>query len=223
MKRVVLFLLVLGIGIPLFAQGQLQLPEHHFASGSGSWSLAGTRLFQTAVDRNARLAKVNFQIPQSGPMIYEFNVRYEDVVDKTHAGFGLHIFANNVIHRASWGSGTSYLLWLNYDENPITPGIPRGFSAQVYRSRTNSVMELVESIDLNQYADLLTWENLSQPIPFRIWANGDTGEVRVYDPSDPDMQSYYYFHIDRRDLPLRGNWISLRVNGARLSFGMGLE
>ena len=218
MKRIVLFLLVLGMGVSLFAQ----VPVHHFATGSGGWSFIGERLYQTAIDSNARLAKVNFQAPQSGPMIYEFNVRYEDVITKTHGGFGIHIFANDVVHRASWGSGASYLLWLNYDERPVTPGIPRGFSAQIYRSYSNSRMELVESFDLNEFAYLLTWENLSQPVPARIWVNGDTGEVRVYDPTDPDLQYYFYFFLDRRSLPLRGNWASLRVNGVRLSFGMGL-
>jgi len=199
------------------------LPEHHFASGSGNWSFTGNRLFQNAIDSNARLAKVNFRAPQSGPMIYEFNVRYEGNMNQTHGGFGLHIFANNVVHRASWGSGTSYLLWLNYDENPVNRAIPRGFSAQVYRSRSNSLMELVESFDLNEFAYLLTWENLTSNVPARIWINGDTGEVRVYDPTDPDLEYYFYFFLDRRDLPLRGDWVSLRVNGARLSFGIGLE
>jgi hypothetical protein len=153
-------------------------------------------------------------------MIYEFNVRYEDSFDKTHAGFGLHIFANNVVHNASWGSGASYLLWLNYDENPITPGIHKGLSAQVYRSRSNSVMDLIESVDLNEYAAFLTPEDLAHPIPFKIWADGNTGEVRVYDPTDAEGNAYFYFFVDRSLVPLRGEWASLRVNGARLSFGL---
>jgi len=210
MKRLVLFLLVLGLGVSLFAQAQL--PEHYFASGS--WFLSGDRLFQN--DANARLAKVNAYAPQSGPMIYEFNVRYESGVEDGHGGFGLHIFANNVLNRVSWGSGNSYLLWLNYDDYPITKGIPRGFSAQVYRSVTNSYMELLQSFDLNEFAYLLTYENVADPIPVKIWADGNTGEVRVYDPTDPDY--YWYFYLDGKNL--RGNWISLRTNGIRLSFGM---
>jgi hypothetical protein len=83
-------------------------------------------------------------------------------------------------------------------------------------------MELVESVDLNSYLPLLTWENLAQPVSFRIWANGDTGEIRAYDPSDPDLANYYYFYVDSKDLPLRGNWVALRTNGIKLSFGMGL-
>jgi len=222
MKRFFLVVLVLGLGVSLSAQ-QMEVPDYYFATGSGSWSFVGDRLFQNEVDSNARLAKVNFRVPQSGPMIYEFNVRYEDIEDKTHAGFGIHIFANNVVHHASWGSGTSYLLWLNYDENPIPGmGIPAGLSAQVYRSYSNSRMELVESIDLNHYLDLLTMENLAYAVPFRIWADGDTGEVRVYDPTDPDLRYFYYFFISEASLPLTGEWVSLRANGVRLSFGMGL-
>ena len=216
MKRFVLFLLVMGLGASLFAQ---QLPEYHF--GSGSWSFIGSRLYQN--DANARLAKVNFLAPQSGPMIYEFNVRYEDGILDGQGGFGLHVFANDVLHSASWGSGKSYLLWLNYDDNPITKGIPRGFSAQIYRSISNSYMELVDSFDLNQYAYLLTYENCAyQTVPGRIWIDGNTGEVRVYDPTDPNWNNYFYFYIDRKDLPLKGNWASLRTNGLKLSFAMGL-
>jgi hypothetical protein len=216
MKRLVLSLLVMGMTVSLFAQ--VQLPEYHFASGN--WGFIGTRLYQN--DAGARLAKVNLRAPQNGPMIYEFNARYEDGVQDGHGGFGLHIFGDSAYNSASWGAGKSYLLWLNYDEKPITAGIPAGFSAQVYKSTTNSQMELVQSVSLNQYLPLLTWDNLASPIPFRIWVNGDTGEVRVYDPADPDLANYYYFYIDRKDLPLRGNWMALRTNGIKLSFGLGL-
>ena len=217
MKRLVLFILILGLGVSLFAQ--VQLPEHQFASGS--WQFIGDRLYQN--DANARLAKLNVRAPQSGPMIYEFNVRYEDGVEDGHGGFGIHIFADEALNGASWGSGQSYLLWLNYDENPITRGIPRGFSAQLYRSITHSRMDLLESFDLNEYAYLLTYENCAaNPVPAKIWVNGDTGEVRVYDPTDPDMESYFYFYLSRNDVPFSGNWLSLRTNGIKLSFGMGL-
>jgi len=215
MKRLILLLLILGVGVSLFAQ--VQLPEHHFASGR--WNFVGERLFQS--DTGARLAKVNILAPQSGPMIYEFNVRYEDGIQDGHGGFGIHVFANDILNRASWGSGQSYLLWLNYDEAPITRGIPRGFSAQIYRSVTNSYMELIDSIDLNQYAYLLTWENCAaNSVPARIWIDGNSGEVRVFDPTDPTWNYYFYFFLPARNL--RGNWVSLRTNGLSVSFGMGL-
>jgi hypothetical protein len=216
MKKLVLCLLVAALAVPLFAQ--VQLPNYRFAAGN--WNLVGPRLYQN--DAQARLAKVNIQVPQSGPMIYEFNARYEDGVQDGHGGFGLHIFADNVYNAASWGSGKSYLLWLNYDEKPTAKGVPRGFSAQVYKSYSNSRMELVESVDLNRYLPLLTQENLSSSVPFRIWVNGNTGEVRVYDPTDPNLANYFYFYVDRKDVPLKGNWIALRTNGIKLSFGMGL-
>ena len=211
MKRLILFILVFGVGVSLFAQ----IPQHRFAAGN--WKFAGDRLYQN--DAGARLAKVNFYIPQSGPMIYEFNVRYEDGIENGHGGFGLHVFANDVLHSASWGSGTSYLLWLNYDEHPITRGIPRGFSAQVYRSTSNSSMDLIETYDLNEFAGLLTYENCAMDsVPAKIWIDGNTGEVRIYDPTDLD--EYFYFNLPSRGL--RGNWVSLRTNGIKLSFEMGL-
>lgn len=211
MKRLVFFTLILGTAITLFAQ--TPIPQHRFASGR--WQFSGSTLSQD--DADARLAKINFRVPQSGPMIYEFSVKYEDGAEDGHGGFGLHIFVDSPYDGESWGAGKSYLLWLNYDEAPYTPGIPRGLSAQVYRSLTNSRMELVESISLDEYLPVLL-ENLDKPIPFKIEANGDTGEVRVYDPANPN--AYFYFFIDRRDLPMKGDWVSLRTNGIKLSFTM---
>jgi hypothetical protein len=212
MKQTLLFALILGAAAAVSAQ--VQLPEHRFASGN--WSIAEGRVYQN--DMAARLAKVNLRIPQNGPMIYEFNARYEAGLQGGRGGFGIHIFADTIYNGASWGCGRSYLLWLNYDEKPLDPAIPSGLSAQVYRSSSHSRMDLVQSIDLNQYADLLTPENLSYPVPFRIWADGGTGEVRVYDPTDPDLEEYFFFTVEIKDLPLQGNWIALRTNGMRLSF-----
>jgi hypothetical protein len=211
MKRIVLFLAVAAFAAPLFSQ--VVLPEHRVASGV--WNLSGSRLYQN--DARARLAKVNIRAPQNGPMVYEFDVRYESGAEDGHGGFGIHIFGDSAFNAASWGSGKSYLLWLNYDEKPISRDIPRGFSAQVYRSYSNSRMDLVQSVDLNRYAPLLTEENLSSPVPFRITVDGDSGEVRVYDPTDPG--AYYYFFIDKKELPLKGNWAAVRTNGIQLSFG----
>jgi hypothetical protein len=217
MKRLVFFLLIIGIAVSVF--GQVQLPEYRFASGS--WGFVGTRLYQN--DARAPLAKVNLRVPQSGPMLYEFNARYESGAEDGHGGFGIHLFADSAYNAASWGAGKSYLLWLNYDENPIrNSGIPAGLSAQVYRSTSNSSMTLADSVDLNEFAYLLTNENLSQAVPVKIWMDGSTGEVRVYDPTDPDLAYYFYFYIDPKDVPLRGNWVALRTNGIKLSFGLGL-
>jgi hypothetical protein len=217
MKRLVFFLLISGIAVSLFAQ--VQLPEYRFASGS--WNFSGPRLYQN--DDRAPLAKVNFRVPQSGPMLYEFNARYESGAEDGHGGFGVHVFADSSYNAASWGVGKSYLLWLNYDENPLrNSGIPAGLSAQVYRSLSNSSMTLVDSVDLNEFTYLLTDYNLSQSVPVKILADGSTGEVRIYDPTDPDLNYYFYFYVDPRDVPLRGEWVSLRTNGMKLSFALGL-
>jgi hypothetical protein len=216
MKRVCFFLVIAAAASLVY--GQTPAPEYQVASGT--WNFTGGRLYQN--DAAARLAKVNIPAPQTGPMIYEFNVRYETGAEDGHGGFGLHIFGDNVINRASWGSGFSYLLWLNYDEQPISQAIPQGLSAQVYRSYTNSRMELVESVDLNEYAGLLTPANLADPVPFKVLVDGNTGEVRVYDPTDPELSNYYYFYVDQKDIPLQGNWAALRTNGIKLSFAMGL-
>jgi len=211
MKRMVLVLALLAAGTLVFAQ--VNLPEHTFVSGR--WAISGNRLYQN--DASAGLAKMNIRVPQSGAMIYEFNARYEGGAEDGHGGFGLHIFADSAYNQVSWGAGNSYLLWLNYDEKPSNKAIPAGLSAQVYRSRTNSQMDLVQSYDLNGLADQLTYEDISAIVPFKIVADGNTGEIQVYDPTDDT--TYYEFYVDRKDLPLKGNWAVLRTNGVKLSFG----
>jgi hypothetical protein len=199
-----------GIAVSLFAQ--VQLPEYRFAAGN--WLISGERLYQN--NEKAGLAKVNIQVPQQGLMLYEFDARYESGAEDGHGGFGLHIFEDAALHSPSWGAGNSYLLWLNYDENPSNSKIPKGLSAQIYRSHTNTWMDLIESFDLNGYAQYLTAEDLAYPVHFRITADGDTGEVRVYDPVEPDI--YYVVQLDKKDVPLKGQWVSLRTNGMKLSF-----
>ena len=212
MKRLVLFVLVAGMAVSLFAQ--TNVPEHFFAAGN--WGFIGPRLYQN--NAKAGLAKVNFRAPQSGSMIYEFNARYEDGVQDGHGGFGLHIFVDRAYNAASWGAGKSYLLWLNYDEHPISKQIPVGLSGQIYRSVSNSRMDLVESVSLNEYLPYLTDEALASPISFKIIANGDTGEIRIFDPTEPD--TYFTFFVDKKELPLKGDWVALRTNGIKLSFAL---
>jgi hypothetical protein len=216
MKRIVFFLAVIFITSLAYAQSN-SIPGYQAASGR--WAPSENRLYQN--DEGARLAKINISAPQNGATVYEFNARYESGAEDGHGGFGLHVFGDTAFNYASWGSGKSYLLWLNYDESPISSRIPSGLSAQVYRSTTNSRMDLVESISLNEYVPLLTDDNLASPVPFRITVDGSTGEVRVYDPTDPNLESYRYFYIDSKDVPLNGNWVALRTNGIRLSFALG--
>jgi hypothetical protein len=206
-------MLVMGLAASAFAQ---QLPQPQYASGK--WTVENGRYFQN--DEKAPLAKANVQVPQRGSMLYDFNVRYESGAEDGHGGFGVHLFVDRAFNGASWGSGNSYLLWLNYDEKPQDSRIPAGLSAQVYRSYSNTRMELVHSIDLNQqYLNLLIG-SLNTPISFRIWVNGDSGEIRVYDPSNPYV--YYTFTVDKKDVPLKGDWIAVRTNSIKLSFAPGL-
>jgi hypothetical protein len=212
MKKFLAVLALVGLAIPAFAQ--LALPEHQFASGK--WSFVGARLLQN--DGKAPLAKANFKVPQNGRFAIAFNALYEGGAEDGHGGFGVHLFADRVHSGASWGNGNSYLLWLNYDEKPKNPEIQKGFSAQIYRSTSHSQMRLVQSVDLNQYAHLVTPENLAAPLPIRITADTASGEVRIYDPTDPS--NYFYFNIDKKDIPMNGSWVSLRTNGLKMSFAL---
>ena len=211
MKRFVLVLALLAVGTLVFAQ--VNLDEFSFVGGK--WEITADRLYQN--DEKARLAKTNIKAPQEGAMLYEFEARYEGGAEDGHGGFGLHIFVNNPFDRVSWGAAQSILLWLNYDENPINKEIHKGFSGQVYRSINNSTMELIQSFDLNEFIELLTEENLAEPVPFKIIVDGNTGEIQIFDPTTNDG-SYYQFFIDKKLLPLKGDWVVLRTNGMKMSF-----
>ncbi|MDR3303229.1 MAG: hypothetical protein LBS86_02330 [Treponema sp.] len=213
MKRIIFSMLVMGLAVSAFAQVQLPQPQY----ASGKWAVENGRYYQN--DENAPLAKANIQVPQRGSMLFDFNVRYESGAEDGHGGFGVHLFVDRAYNGPSWGSGNSYLLWLNYDEKPVDSRIPAGLSAQVYRSYSNTRMDLVQSIDLNQYMNQLV-NSLDIPISFRIWVNGDSGEIRVYDPSAPSV--YYTFTVDKKDIPLHGDWIAVRTNSIKLSFAPGL-
>ncbi|MDR1046215.1 MAG: hypothetical protein LBL64_00425 [Treponema sp.] len=216
MKRLGLLLVVLAVSGVLYAQ--VGIPA--YSRAAGSWDIeADGRLYQN--DEKAGLAKVNIQIPQEGAIEYPFSVRYEKGAEDGHGGFGIHVFGDRVINSPSWGSGRSYLLWLNYDLNPGSSRIPSGLSAQVYRSYTNSYMELIDSVDLNEYVTDVYEDDLEYPVPFRIVVDGSSGDVRVYDPRDPG--TYFYYNINVGGTALKGDWVALRTNGVSLSFAMDLD
>ena len=190
------------------------------SAADGDWQLRSGRLVQRDVDAG----KAKFAIPysQNGNAVYEFNVKYErGVLDDGHGGFGLHVFADSVLDGEAWGAGESWLLWLNYDESPSTV-IP-GLSAQIYQSISHSQMELQEEYDLNYVVDLFARagmtarEVLANPVPVKIVINGDSGEVRVYDPT---VERYYYVFTLPLEGPMEGDYVALRTNGVSLSFGM---
>jgi hypothetical protein len=210
MKKYLVLMIIVAMATTVFAQPRL--PEYQPAAGK--WMLTADRLYQN--DATEKLAKINIKVPQVGKMVYEFNARYEGGAEDGHGGFGIHLFADTAHPGRSWGSGSSYLLWVNYDMNPVSKDIPKGFSAQLYRSVSHSKMELVQSVDLNQYARLVTPAVLANPIPVKLWVDSAKGEIRFYDPTNPN----YYFYLTVKDFPKVGQWIAVRTNGMKVSFGL---
>ncbi len=211
MKKLILLAVLLSVIIilPIYS-----LAPIGYKYAYGQWNLVGDRLVQS--DLKAGMARVDIPYPQAGIVTYQFNVRYEKgVEDDAHAGFGIHIFVDKPAKGKAWGNGKSYLLWLNYDEN--AKGITKGLSAQVYKSLSNSKMELVADIDLNKYAYLLTEENLHTIVPVKMVVNGFNGDVKIYDPTDPNY--VYVFNLGNT-ASLKGSFISLRTNSASFSFGL---
>jgi len=79
-------------------------------------------------------------------------------------------------------------------------------------------MELIDGYQFQLPAILLTRENLNMVIPVRIQVNGNTGLVKVRDPTREGM--YLRFYLD--EAPVRGNYISLRTNSLSVSFDNGI-
>ncbi|MDA3940623.1 MAG: hypothetical protein PF693_15155, partial [Spirochaetia bacterium] len=158
MKKIVLAIVVLSLlsVVPLFS---LSATDLNFAEGN--WAVIGERLYQSNL--KAGMARVDIPAPQAGIMSYNFNVRYQDGAEDMHAGFGVHLFVDNPAKGKAWGNGKSYLLWLNFDEN--AKEITKGLSAQIYKSVSNSKMELIADIDLNDYVYLLTEDVMDMVIP----------------------------------------------------------
>jgi hypothetical protein len=188
-------------------------------SGNWTWNARENRLYQNS--DTATMAKANIPVgSQSGTMLYEFNVRYEGSLDVTHAGFGVHLFVDKPSNRHSWGTGHSYLFWLNYDAHPRDSHTPAGLSAQVYYSKSPAHMELLASADLNRYMDYLTADVVYHPVAVKIQVNADTGEICVWSPFDPTL--YFTAYVDPAKIKSGGQYVTLRTNSMPASFGYGL-
>ena len=215
MKKSLAFLVILLVlGAIAYAQSVVFYQDFSTSvtlpKSQGDWRIRGGRLYQN--DAEERLAKMNVMARQSGEMQYEFNVRYENGAQDLMGGFGIHVFVNNPWDGKSWGNGDSFLLWLNYDPAP-TYG-PKGFTAQVYRSTSATKMEIVGHFDLNDYAYLLSTENLGGVIPVRLKINGATGSVWVESP----MQPGYGWSFSLGTSLGTGNYVALRTNNLAASF-----
>jgi hypothetical protein len=218
MKRVLLLAVTLALGVVFSVAAQSVLLSKSFSGstalpyGYGEWQQIGGRLYQNSATNP--LAKINFAVPQSGTMEYNFNVRYQSGgFSDRMGGFGIQVFVANPFDGKSWGDGTSYLLWLNYDENPTYGGA--GFRAQVYESTSATHMVLVPGYDIALDPSYLTRDNIDTVVPVRITVNGNTGEVTVKDPTRSNWEYVFYLPT----APGNGSAIALRTNSLSVSFG----
>ena len=211
MKKVVLAVLFVILVFPL---GVFAL-SNDYGFTYGDWEIMGNRLYQE--DEDCGIAKAWMAYPQQGIVEYNFNVRYEGgMFEDGHAGFGIHLFVDKPAKGFSWGEGKSYLLWVNYDRNPVSKSIPKGLSVEIYESSSNSRMKLVQAVDLSRLEKTLMAIPRNTVVPVRMVANGRTGEIRIYDPLNT---SYYYTLNLGNRTPLKGSYVTLRTNGGAFSFG----
>jgi hypothetical protein len=209
MKKASLLFVLVAV-VALLPAASLSVDQFRYAYGQ--WEMEGNRLVQR--DLLAGMARVDIPYNQEGTVIYDFNVRYVDGGEDSHAGFGIHIFVENPAFGKAWGNDKSYLLWLNYDSDPS--GISEGLSAQIYKSLNHYDMELIADYDLNRFASLLTKSNSDATIPVRMEVDSRTGEVKIADPLRDNW--VYKFNLGN-SVPLKGKFVSLRTNSGSFSFG----
>jgi hypothetical protein len=208
MKRTLILIAVIAM-----TAGMVFADSHGlFGTPEGKWTISKGRVYQT--DMTAPRAKAWLKVPQKGSMIYEFTMRYEGGGSDGHGGVGLHILGDSVPAGKSWGMGDSWLLWLNYDVNPKNPMIPKGVSAQVYKSTSNGKMEIVKSISLAPYASILQ-ANLRTDIPMKLTFLADKGRVLIADPTG--RTSGWYVDLPGAKMD-KGMYVAARTNGVAVSF-----
>jgi len=214
-KKVLLIVLLSLSAVSLFSADL----DTDLKTGEGTWKITSTSITQTDIE--APRAKIAVPYSQEGTEItYEFYVQYQGgALEDGHGGFGVHIFADEIVQGPAWGAGKSLLIWLNYDENPRD--VTKGLSAQVYQSKTHSTMVLLEDIDLNWIIDELasadyTIEDVfADPIKIKIIVNTSTRKLKIADPVQEDV----YYEIDLPgSVPLKGSYIVFRTNGMSASF-----
>ena len=209
MKKFLVLFAVLILTASIVSAGNLGL----YGTPEGNWKFVGNRLYQN--DEKAPRAKAWLMVPQNGAMVYEFTIRYEGGGEDGHGGIGIHILSDNIPKGKSWGFGNSVLFWLNYDENPKSADIPKGLSAEIYKSTNNSKMELCgQAYSINEYMPVLL-KYLSSDIPVKITYLASKGRFLIDDPSG--MTAGWYVDIPGMK-NVSGKYIAVRTNGIAASF-----
>ncbi|MBF9018335.1 MULTISPECIES: hypothetical protein [unclassified Oceanispirochaeta] len=207
MKKVILIIICLSVVFTtsIFADSM------KFKASYGDWKVSS---YQITSDSESSMAKINVYAPQNGTMVYEFKARYLDGLQDGHGGFGLHVFVDKPAPAKAWGEGESYLLWINYDENPTSSSTPKGLSAQIYKSDNNYRMNLVESVSLASIEPMIE-KSMNYALPVKLVIDGKTGMAKIYDPFKED---YAYTFPLSSDTPLKGNYVSVRTNSLAVAF-----
>ncbi|OQY31983.1 MAG: hypothetical protein B6241_12655 [Spirochaetaceae bacterium 4572_59] len=209
MKREIIAVISLALLLmaPLFAKSPNIKPSY------GDWEMTGSRLYQN--DLEAGMAKANLPLKQQGTMVYNFTLKYVDGIQDGMGGVGIHVFVDKPAAGKAYGEGNSFLLWLNYDENPASSSIPAGLSAQIYKSSSYTNMKLVQAVSLKSIEPLIA-RYLDKELPVKLEIDSKTGRGKVYNPFNETEA--YTFSLGK-DFPKSGNYVSLRTNSLGVSFG----
>lgn len=199
--------LLMFMNLSIFAKNHTS-----FLAPEGDWEISRNQVIQK--DAEAPRAKALVKIPQKESTIYEFSLLYLGGGEDGHGGVGVHILADSPVDGISWGLSDSWLLWLNYDENPSAKGVPAGLSAQVYKSKNNKDMEIVHSIRLNHLTDVLM-QNLNTEIPIKLTFVKEIQRVFIADPTERTAGWYVDLPNSMNDT---GSYVAARTNGISVAF-----
>ena len=201
--RIILHLFLPLLCLPLFGEELFGAPE-------GDWVFEDNRLYQR--DAHAPRAKLWMAVEQSGSTIYEFTLRYEGGLEDGHGGVGIHILGEGIPQGKSWGLGSSYLLWLNYDETPANSHIPAGWSVQLYQSQSNEEMILLAS----ESAPVLLKQLMeNQELHVQLIYHSEESTLHIKNPN----QNTTLWVISLPESQERiGHFVALRTNGLSASF-----
>lgn len=195
---------------------------------AGSWDIIGGDML-VQDDTSEMLARIDRPASHSGSYEVSFNARYVDGgyasdaalrAGEVHAGFGFHLGVDDPpLGVRAWGNDESYLVWANVDTRRDTMEDHQehyGLQVQVYRSNSNTNMELVDSVDLGEEFGItpeMMQPYLNREVPVRLRIDNEEGVAYAYDPTNDSIRY-------RLPLPeeVSGEYMSLRTNSVSIGF-----
>ncbi|RPJ08520.1 MAG: hypothetical protein EHM28_04060 [Spirochaetaceae bacterium] len=214
MIRLTVISVSLGLGLILSAAAQQVVLDDDCGSmagwlaASGNWQSRDNKLVQR--DSSQTMALASRRAPQSGLLLYTFELTFLSGLEDGYAGVGIHICADSQAYGRSWGAGDSWLLWLTYDSAAYGS---RTFFGQIYRSRGPVAMDMLHDgmrypVSFTKNIEDTPLSLAGKTLTIRIQVDTSTGQGLLHDPYQDGIT--YQFNIGG---PLhQGSFVTFRSN-----------